>query len=171
MMMSSGMANAIKNSGIQNCTEASDALNKFWNAVKNYIESNLDATYSWVGVNPESGVPDPVVVVKYKVKTSGTLAPCQLNNADSALAAMSAQMNAIAAIWELYPDTTKSPGFSLSPAFIIPSISLSASHLTDSNSALEFVCNQIITGIKMATPTLVGNHAAFSGTATFINII
>lgn len=170
-MTAKAMADAIRNSNIRNCNDASSALNAFWNAVKNYVENNLDATYSWVGVNPESGVPDPIVIVKCKAKTSGNLTPCQLKNADSALAAMSAQMNISAATWRLSPDTTKSPGFSLSPAFIIPTISLSASHLTDPNSSLEFVCNQIINGIKIATPTMAGNHTVFTGTATFTNII
>jgi len=170
-MTASGMANAIRNSGIQNCTDASDALNNFWNAIKNYVENNLEATYSWIGVNPEAELPDPVVIVKCKAKTSGNLTPCQLKNAESALAVMSAQMNTSAATWRLSPDTTKSPGFSLSPAFIIPTISLSASRLTDPASSLEFVCNQIINGIKIATPTMAGNHTVFTGTATFTNII
>ena len=171
MMMANKMADAIKNSGINGCKDAASALQKFWKAVCDYVSNNLDAKYAWVGVNPTSGAPDPVVILNCKCQAMGTLVPCNLNNADSALAAMSAQMNASAATWMITPDTSKSPGFAVSPGLIIPTINLSASHIDDPDSALEFMCNQIIMGIKAATPALAGTHAAFTGTATFTAIL
>lgn len=170
MMIASDMANAIKNSGIKECKDASSALQKMWNAICDYISNNLEAKYSWVGVNPTSGVPDPVIILNCKVKATGTLVPCKLNEANSALTAMSAQMNANAATWILSPDQTTSPGFTVSPGFIIPTISLTASQITDSDSAITFMCNQIIIGIKSATPILAGTHTAFTGTANFMSI-
>ena len=171
MMTAKNMANAIKNSGIKECKDAASALQKFWKAVCDYVSKNLEAKYAWVGVNPTSGAPDPIVILNCKCKAMGVLTPCNLTENNSALAAMSVQMNASAATWMIMPDTTKSPGFAVTPGLIIPTIKLSASKITDPDSALEFMCNQIIMGIKAATPSLAGSHAAFTGTATFTAII
>lgn len=171
MMIASAMAEAIKNSGIQNCKDAASALQMFWNAVCLYVSTNLDAMYTWVGVNPTSGAPDPIVLLKCKAIAVGTLTPCNLNNTNASLAAMSAQMNASAALWTVIPDVTTSPGFLVTPALIIPTIVLTASNMTDPNAALEFTCQEIINGIKAATPVLTGTHMAFTGTATLASII
>ena len=125
MMTAKNMANAIKNSGIKECKDASSALQKFWKAVCDYVSNNLEAKYAWVGVNPTSGAPDPIVILNCKCKATGVLTPCNLTETNSALAAMSAQMNASAATWMVMPDTTKSPGFTVTPGFIIPTIKLS----------------------------------------------
>ena len=62
-------------------------------------------------------------------------------------------------------------GFTLSPAFIIPTINITPSMATEQQSAMLSVCSQIIAGLKQATPTASGNHVAFTGIASFTQII
>jgi hypothetical protein len=171
MLIANEMANAIKNSGINACTDASSAMQKFWNAVCTYVSNNLEAKYSWIGVNPTSGAPDPITILNCKCVANGSIQPCKLNEINSALLSTSSQMNMSAATWLIVPNQKKSPGFILTPGLIIPTISLSASNINEHNSALQFMCNQIITGIKKATPILTGTHGVFTGTANFISIV
>jgi hypothetical protein len=42
---------------------------------------------------------------------------------------------------------------------------------TEQQSAMLSVCTQIIAGLKQATPTASGNHAAYVGTSTFTQLI
>ena len=43
-------------------------------------------------------------------------------------------------------------GFSLSPAFVIPTINITPSMATDQQSAMLAVCTQIIAGLKLSNP-------------------
>ena len=107
------------------------------------------------------------VVLDCKIKTSGSLSPSGATDCTSALAALSSALNAAASTWIVeFP-----AGFSLSPAFVIPTISLSPSMATDRDSAIEAICAQIIAGLKLCTPTAAGAHAAYTGTATFTQLI
>lgn len=170
-MKANEMALAIQNSGIKNSKDASTALQFFWNAICNYISNNCEVKYAWIGTNPGTGIPDPIVFVNCKVNATGSLTPCNLKDTNAALGAMSTQMNTNAATWTVIPDIKTSPGFLLTPSFIIPSIVLTPSNLNNNISALEHICNQIILGIKTATPVMTGTHLTFVGTATFLSII
>lgn len=169
-MNSKSMANEIRRSNIKNCKDATSAMIEFWGAVKRYIENNFEATYSWTGFDSVSETTDPVTFVKCKVKTFGNISPCGLNTSNAALAAMSLQMNSNISTWNIVVDNSKSPGFSLSPAKIIPTISLKASNSTDPNDAIESICGQIINGIKKATVNISGTHGSYIGNGTFMSI-
>ena len=176
MMTAKNMANAIKNSGIKECKDAASALQKFWKAVCDYVSQNANVYYSWTAaLTVEPFTVDPTLVMECKVNASGTLSPCHLTDNVAALSAMSTQMNANAATWTITPKNSATSSFSVTPMFIIPSINLSVSKINDPDSALEFICNQIIMGIKMATPANTGSHIVttltFAGAGTFTNII
>lgn len=166
MLEASGMANQIIGE-IDQCTDPVQANNGFYKGICDYVESNAQVFYSWVAANPSSGSPDPIVVIEAKLKTTGSLSPSGATDTSSALAALSSVLNANAALWTVeWPS-----GFSLSPAFDIPTINLTASGATDRQAALEHICQEIINGIKQATPSAVGSHSAFVGAATFTKII
>lgn len=173
MMNAKSMASAIKNSGINSCKNATAALQKFWKAVCDYVKENAEVTYSWTAaLTVEPWTPDATIIIKCKINTKGSLFPCNLTEANAALSAMSAQMNTQAALWNITPiDST----FKISPMFVIPSITLTASQITNPDSALEFTCQQIINGIKMATPATTGSHiigpATYAGGGAFTSII
>lgn len=44
--------------------DAAVVASKYEGLFKKYIEDNLELSYAWVGVNPASGAPDPVVSAK-----------------------------------------------------------------------------------------------------------
>ena len=164
-MTPKGMAQSIISETDQ-CTDPAEANNKFYKGICNHVEEAAQVVYAWAGVNP-SGTPDPQVVLDCKIKTSGSLSPSGATDCTSALAALSAALNAAASTWIVeFP-----AGFSLSPAFVIPTISLSPSMATDRDSAIEAICAQIIAGLKLCTPTAAGAHAAYTGTATFTQLI
>lgn len=162
-MSVSGLADAIK-SGNQGKDNPSDALSSFWKAVCDYVEANAEVTYAWVAATTTTPpTPDPVTSWKGTIKTSGSLSLCNLNTPDAALAAMSAQMNAAAALWVVEPPA----GFSLSPMLVIPTINLTKSGATDRDAAMKSIVTDIINGIKMATPASSGSHGSYVGAATF----
>lgn len=172
MMTEAGMATAIQNSGINGCTDAASALSLFWGAICKYVSSNAVATYSWAGAGTVVPPIDPIVMLTCKVvATPGVLTPCMATDAASAMSAMSAQMNTLAATWTVVPDISTSPGFVLTPGFIIPTIVLTQSNETEPTPALLSVCRNIVAGIKSATPILTGTHLAYTGTATLISIL
>jgi len=164
-MVSNAMASSII-SNVQGKDNASAANNAFYEALCDYVEQNAMVIYAWVGVNP-MGVPDPQVVLNCKIKTSGSLSPSGATDCNSALSIFSANLNNNAAQWQVqWPE-----GFSLSPAFVIPTIVITPSMATDMNAAWNAVCSQIIAGLKSATPSSSGSHGAFTGTATFTSLI
>ena len=165
-MTASGMANQII-SEIDQCNDPVQANNGLYKGICDYVEANAEVHYAWAGVNP-SGSPDPVVDIKATFKTSGSLSPSGATDCSSALAALSAALNANASLWTVvWP-----AGFALSPAFDMPAINITASGATDRQSALEHICQEIIDGIKVAaTPSAAGAHSAYTGTATFTSIL
>lgn len=164
------LAAMVKASNISGCTDAASALNAFWEEVCTFVRKYMKVTYKWTGTNPTSGVTDPVMTITCKVVTFGGLHPCGLTDPAAANAAICAQMNAEALKWKVIPDVKKSPGFVLPPGFIIPTIVLTPSKKTTPEDALDYVCKRIVKGLKKATPTLAGTHAAFVGTATFMKV-
>lgn len=164
-MVSNAMASSII-SNVQGKDNASDANNAFYEALCDYVEQNAMVIYAWVGVNP-MGVPDPQVVLNCKIKTSGSLSPSGATDCNSALSIFSANLNNNAAQWQVqWPE-----GFSLSPAFVIPTIVITPSMATDMDAAWNAVCSQIIAGLKSATSSSSGAHGGFTGTATFTSLI
>ena len=164
-MTPNGMASAIISS-VSGSTDAYDANSKFYKALCDYVEGNAQVFYSWSAVNP-SGSPDPQVIIEAKIKTTGSLSPNGATTCDTALAQFSADLNRNASSWQIvWP-----AGFGLSPAFVIPTINIIPSMATEQQSAMLSVCTQIIAGLKQATQTAAGAHAAYVGTATFTQLI
>lgn len=169
-MIPNAMANQIISS-LSGCDKPDDAINKFWKAVCDYVSANAQVMYSWVGLQPSvpAPIPDPTVMLTCTIQTGGSLSPSGQNTAAGAFAALTAAMNANCATWMIiWP-----PGFALSPAFVMPTISLSPSGATDQMSAMVMLSTQIIAGLKMATPMASGTHGGFIGSpgASFISII
>jgi hypothetical protein len=164
-MTPNGMANAIISS-ISQSDNASDANNKFYKALCDYVEGNAQVFYSWAAVNP-SGSPDPQVIIEATIKTTGSLSPNGATTPAAALSLFSADLNRNAFLWQIVWPT----GFALSPAFVIPTINITPSMATEQQSAMIAVCTQIIAEIKQATPTASGTHISYAGTASFTQII
>lgn len=166
-MTPNGMASAIISS-VSGCTDANDANFRFYRALCNYIEGNAQVYYSWTAALPSPpNTPDPMTVIQATIKTSGSLSPSGATTCEAAMSRFSADLNRNAMTWRIvWP-----AGFTLSPAFIIPTINITPSMATEQQSAMLSVCSQIIAGLKQATPTASGNHAAFIGMASFTQII
>ena len=162
-MTPNGMANAIISS-IGQSDNASDANNKFYKALCDYVEGNAQVFYGWVAFltsTPYS--PDPQVIIEAKIKTTGSLSPNGATTPAAALSLFSADLNRNASLWQIvWP-----AGFSLSPAFVIPTINITPSMATDQQSAMLAVCTQIIAGLKLATPAAGGTHGPYAGNASF----
>ena len=164
-MIPNAMASAIISS-VSGCTDANDANNKFYKALCDYVEGNAQVFYGWVATN-STGTPDPQVIIQAKIKTSGSLSPNGATTCEAAMSLFSADLNRNASSWLIeWP-----AGFSLSPAFVIPTINITPSMATEQQSAMIAVCTQIIAGLKTATPSAAGSHAAYVGSATFTQII
>ena len=164
-MTPNAMASAIINS-VGQSTDAADANSKFYKALCDYVEGNAQVFYGWAAVNP-SGTPDPQVIIEATIKTTGSLSPSGATTCEAAMAQFSADLNRNAAMWSIvWP-----AGFTLSPAFVIPTINITPSMATDQQSAMIAVCAQIIAGLKLATPSAAGTHADYAGTATFTQLI
>ena len=166
-LIASSMANFII-SNIYQVTDATEANSKFYKALCDYVEANAQVFYSWTAALTSTPfTPDPMVIIQATIKTAGTLTPSGANEPGSALSIFSANLNANAATWMI----TWPPGFSLSPAFIIPTINITPSMATEQQSAMIHVCQEIIDGIKKATPVASGSHASFVGVASFTQIL
>ena len=164
-MTPNGMASAIISS-VSGSTDAYDANSKFYKALCDYVEGNAQVFYGWAAVDPKDS-PDPMVIIEAKIKTTGSLSPNGATTCDAALAQFSDDLNRNAALWQIiFP-----AGFGLSPAFVIPTINITPSMATEQQSAMLSVCTQIIAGLKQATQTAAGTHAAYVGTATFTQLI
>ena len=161
MMNKTAMANAMI-SELKNETQHVSAINKFYLAICKYVEANMEVYYSWHGILTSTPFsPDPITEIKATIKTDmGSFDPFTgaENNGDTALSILSIALNAKAATWYvIWP-----PTFAISPAFIIPTINLTLSGATEQLPALEHICDEIINGIKQATPIIGGNHFSFA---------
>ena len=166
-MTPNGMASAIISS-VSGSTDAYDANNKFYKALCDYVEGNAQVFYSWTAFLTSTPFsPDPQVIIEAKIKTTGSLSPNGATTCEAAMAQFSADLNRNAALWQIIWPT----GFSLSPAFVIPTINITPSRATEQQSAMLAVCTQIIAGLKAATPTAAGTHFSYTGTATFTQLI
>ena len=146
------------------------AMNTFYTALCIYVETNAEVFYSWSATNPFA-VPDPVTLLECKIKTTGFLVPSGMSTPREALDELSAKLNINASMWKVvWP-----PEFSISPAFIIPTIHITPSMKDTQLDAWVAVCTQIIEGIKKATPgPLSGEHEEYkipTPGASFIKIL
>lgn len=144
-----------------------------WNAICDYVQLNAQVLYSWVAVSSSvPPTPDPMVVITASINTEpGRVLSLpgidQARDANTALGILSAGMNMAAALWMVsWP-----PGFLLSPCFIIPTISLTPSMMDNQMGAMNFLCTQVIAGIKAATPATGGTHLIYSGAGVFTSIL
>lgn len=153
---------------IQGCDKPDQAINTFYSALCSYVESNMQVLYSWTATTPPpASVPDPMVLLDCKVKTSGSMAPSQATTPADACSMFSAVLNQNAAMWTvIWPS-----GFALTPAFIIPTIMITPSGADNMQDAWKIVCTQIIAGFKAATPATAGSHGAYTGAGAFVSIL
>ena len=147
--------------------------NIMWNAICDYVQLNAQVLYSWVAVSSSvPPTPDPMVVITAGINTApGRVLSLpgidQARDANTALGILSAGMNMAAALWMVsWP-----PGCLLSPCFIIPTISLTPSMMDNQMGAMNFLCTQVIAGIKAATPATGGTHLIYSGAGVFTSIL
>ena len=168
-MISIAMAAQMK-SDLDGCT--SDGLSKMWDSICSYVKSNAQVLYSWVAFSSSvPPTPDPMVVITASIDTSGSSLSVpgidQITDTDTALSMISAGMNLSAAKWKIKFPT----GFSVSPCFVIPSISLRASNSSIQMTALQSICSDVISGITAATPGMAGTHTIYTGTGIFSSIM
>lgn len=144
-----------------------------WQTICSYVQTNAQVMYAWVGVNPASGVPDPVVVANGIINTAPGMTlnlagMDKLQDASSAMTFLSGAMNTAAATWMIQ---WLDPTFLLTPCLVIPTITLTPSGMNNQQGAMNMLAIQVIAGIKLATPAASGTHAAFTGAATFTSIL
>ena len=163
-MNASDMANAII-AGLNKSNDAVEANNRFYKSLCDYVEASAEVHYSWDAKDP-GGSPDGTTKIQAKIKTSGSLSPNGATDCSSALAAFSGDLNKNASTWQVdWPS-----GFSMSPAFVIPSITVTPSMADNQAAAMLHVCQNIIDGLKKATPSVPGTHSSYTGTASFIEL-
>lgn len=167
MMTPNAMANYIIGQ-IQGLNDPAAANSTLANAIASYVMSNAQVFYSWSAVSPPpASTPDPTVLITATVTGSLTLTPSGANTPEAANLSFSNTLNAGFSTWTVvWP-----PGFALSPALLIPTISITPSGCTDMNGAWLAVCGQIIAGLKTATPAAAGSHGAYVGAASFTQIL
>ena len=166
-MTAEGMANQIIQETDQ-CNDPFQANSKFYKGVCDYVEANAQVFYSWTAFLTSTPFsPDPQVIIEAKIKTSGTLTPSGATDCSSALSIFSSNLNANASTWTIiWP-----AGFSLSPAFVIPTINITPSSATNRDDAIVHLCREIIAGLKLATPAAGGTHGPYAGNASFTQLI
>ena len=169
------LAQQIK-SNLQGITDANDARKKLWDTVKSYIKTNARVTYSWAAVNSE-GTPDPIITFpNLLISTSQdpgleSIVPestwKQVTKAEEAMTLLSGAMNSCASTWRVqFPATLL-----VTPALVLPAITLAPSGLSDGDAAMEMLCNQILSGITLCTPVIEGtNSGVYIGAGSFINL-
>lgn len=169
------LAQQIK-SNLNGITDASDARKKLWDTIKLYIKTNASVTYSWAAVNSE-GTPDPIITFpNLSISTSQdpgleSIVPDevwkQVTSAEQAMTLLSGAMNSCASTWRVqFPATLL-----VTPALVLPAIILAPSGLSDGDAAMEILCNQILSGITLCTPTIEGtNNGVYIGVGGFINL-
>jgi len=166
-MVASAMASSIIGS-INQSSDPTDANNKFYKGLCDYVEANAQVFYAWSAALPSPpNTPDSTVVIQAKIKTSGSLSPSGATDCASALSAFASTLNANASLWVIQWPT----GFALSPAFVIPTITFTPSMADNQQSAMTHICQEIINGLKKATPTASGSHGSFIGVASFTSIL
>lgn len=157
MMNSSSMASYVFQ-GIGKATTPESAIGNFYRSLCEYCESEMEVWYSWSSTDP-LGVPDPEVLLKCKVKATGSISPSGSDTPESALSCFASDLNSQISKWEIiWPD-----GFVLPPAYIIPGIVFTSSGATTPEASWAHICGEIISGITKAATQgpLTGAHGAF----------
>lgn len=148
----------------KNEMESPKTMKVLADAMKKYLEDNLEVTYSWVATRPSDGSPDPVTSYKGTVKfTSFNLdKPMTLNPGLSGKIVASVATGVI-----------KAPsGFSVSPgSFTTPPLTLPEGS-SYSGAMLDCIFKPVCNWIKTCMPgaPMAGSHAAYVGAGTMVNI-
>lgn len=156
------------------CTDAEQGRQKLWDTVKNYVETHAVVTYSWAGIF--DGTPDPLIVFSpCTISTSldpglSSIVPQSAwNSVKSAVEAMtllSQAMNSCASTWLVqFP-----LGVLVSPALVLPTITLAPLGSNDGNAAMDSLCSSILSGLSACTPEIKGTHGVYTGAGVFTNI-
>lgn len=133
-------------------------------AMKEYLEANLEVTYAWVATRPSDGSPDPVTSYKGTVKfTSFNLdRPMTLNPGLSGKIVASVATGVI----------TAPSGFSVSPGSFTPMPLTLPQGGSFSDAMLNNIFKPVCNWIKTCMPgaSMAGSHAAYVGAGTMVNI-
>jgi hypothetical protein len=145
---------------------ADKANKKFGDAILKNICDNISITYAWVGVNPATGAPDPVVTFTASVSGGGTLTPS--NSFPLMLIKLATLIKGLTII--------ASAGFTVAPLTFNPAgiLTVVMANEDNQNDAMEHFCAQIITSIISTFPNPVpaaGAHGAFTGATTGMVIL
>jgi hypothetical protein len=145
---------------------AANANKKFGDAILKNICDNISITYAWVGTNPATGVPDPVVTFTASVSGGGTLTPSA--SSPLMLVKLAALIKGLT--------ITASAGFTVAPLLFNPAgvLTVVMANEDNQNDAMEHFCAQIITGIISTFPNptpAAGAHGAFVGATTGMVIL
>jgi hypothetical protein len=165
-LSASSMKNDIINALKSGADTAEKANKKFGDAILKNICDNISITYAWVGVNPASGVPDPVVTFTGKVSGNGTLTP------SSSLALMLVKLATLIKGLTI----TASAGFTVAPLAFNPAgvLTVVMANEDKQDTAMEHFCGQIVTSIisTFSNPApAAGAHGAFTGSTTGMIIL
>jgi hypothetical protein len=167
MALSAGsMKNDIINALKSGADTAEKANKKFGDAILKNICDTISITYAWAGVNPVTGVPDPVVTFTASASGSGTLTPS--NSFPLMLVKLATLIKGLT--------ITASAGFMVEPLAFNPVGVLTVVMANEDNQheAMEHFCAQIITGIISIFPNpapAAGAHGAFTGVTTGMVIV
>jgi hypothetical protein len=145
---------------------------KLGQAISDYITQNATVMFSWVGVNPASGAPDPMVVASSNSLTGViSLSPTGATSALQHGTIQGAQIYS-----GLFGITVMPPsGFAIPPTTLLPKapIIISPSGASDATANWISWATPIITCVLAAINPLPlpGAHAAFTGVAMMTAII
>ena len=162
-LVASALAQAIVDA-LKDIDDPSQAGPKFGKAVSDYIKDNAMVMYTWAGVNPSSGAPDPVTMIQPVVQapTAPWSMPQGATVPAAAMAALGTALSSYLTTMMLDPSAA---GFTLSPMNIIAVIVLSPSGADNQQDAMMTLAGDIIGGLSV-TPAASGTHAAFTGAAS-----
>jgi hypothetical protein len=140
---------------------AANANNKFGDAILKNICDNISITYAWVGTNPATGTPDPVVTFTASVSGGGTLVPSA--SFPEMLVKLAALIKGLT--------ITATAGFAIAPLVFNPAGVLTVAMAMENTQDLAMTdfCTQIIASIisRFPNPTpAAGTHGAFTGATT-----
>ena len=147
----------------------SKAMEQMSKSIKEYIETNCELSYVWVGNTVPPTSPDPATPMTSKVNfASFSLSVANLPSADLAIASLMVSININILTALLVPDDVT---FLMGPPIVTPLITLTVSGKTNTTEALEYFSDEIISGLKLSfSPVVAGTHAAFVGATTGVTV-
>jgi hypothetical protein len=158
--------------------DAAVVASKYEGLFKKYLEDNLEVSYAWVGVNPASGAPDPVVSAKGSI----SFASFKITGGMSAEFAEQAFCLKITNALKLGLITLSDSSFVvaplvLNPAGVIVTAFGSKSTLYKNSSTKDIAIafyKEIFDALKLVMINPIptpGAHGAFTGTLSMVGIL